>query len=240
MFKNLVVGGCSFTQDYRIRTWPSYLAEKMNWQLVNAGARGAGMDFVSKRLMLELTKHDPARTAVVVMLPSSDRFDLYVDSTHPLKKDLAEIASWQGNDYPELVNLDGSKSIVNGYSLTGGQPRGYKSHWYKYFYNTTFSAINYWFDIIALQNYLKLQGFSYCFTSVYNLDDTIEQDCNRHGTLEFNDMLRLVDWDNFVFYKKRGGFLDFVRDNDFAIINNHAVTMAHSAWVQSVLLPHYV
>lgn len=238
--KTLVVSGCSFTQDYRIRTWPYYLADALNWQVVNTGARGAGIDFVSKRLMLELCHYDPAVTEVVVMLPSSDRFDLYVDQSHPAHQNLLEIASWQGNDGPELVNLDGSRSLTRGYSLTGGQPRGLKKHYYKYLYTATHSAINFWFDVIALQNYLKLNNFKYKFTSVYNLDDTVEQAVNRHGAVAFTDMLKLVDWSQFLFYQQRGGFLDFVHDNDFAIINNHAVTMAHSAWARNILLPHYV
>jgi hypothetical protein len=239
MIKNLVVGGCSYTQDYRIKTWPNYLAERMGWQLINVGARGAGIDFVSKRLIIELQDYDPQSTTVVIMLPSSDRFDLYVDKEHPLKNDLRNIASWQGNEYPELVNLDGSKSTEHGYSLTGGHHRGYKKYYYKFFYNYTYSEINYWFNVISLQNYLNVRRFTSLFTSVYNLDNIVEQESNRRGTLEFTKMYDLVDWTKFKFYKQRSGFLDFVADHNYECIDYHPVTEAHAAWAESILIPNY-
>jgi hypothetical protein len=240
MTSTLVVGGCSFTQDYQISTWPYYLARAFNWNLVNTAARGAGMDFVSKRLMVELSNHEPAKTQVVIMLPSADRFDLYIDQTNPMFDDMLSVSSWQGNQYPELVNLDGTKSVTKGYSLTGARPRAIKQYYYKYLYSDTQSTVNFWFRVIAIQNYLKVKNFSYYITMVHNVDDLKEGQEFNTAVDGATDLLKLIDWDRFVFYNQHQGFLDFFHDKNFGTIDGyHANTAAHQAWTEQILLPLY-
>jgi hypothetical protein len=237
MIKTLVAAGCSFTKDYYQKTWPDYLSNSLRYNLVNIGARGAGMDFISKRLITHLTQCDPDTTLVGIMLPSSDRFDYYVDSSHPLKNNLLNVTNWQGNGRPELINLDGTTSYTNGYSLTGGEPRGDKKYWYKYFYNKTYSLINYWFNVHSIQTYLKLQKFDYFFTTAYDIDCTVEQPINNSDeSIEYTKMFDLIDFDQFIFYKERSGFLSFVKEKNFTITDNHPDTVAHSEFVKSVLL----
>lgn len=238
MIPTLVTIGCSITQDYYQKTWANFLSESLGHNLLNIGARGAGMDFLSKRAMLELSDRDHGQTLVAIMLPSSDRFDFYVDSNHPLQRNFLEISSWQDGNQPLLVRLDGSTSKTHGYCLTGGQPRGFKESHYKLYHNNTQSTLNHWFHFIGLQNYLKLKNFRYFFTSVYDLNDTVEQPCNKITDFEEHiDWDKLVDFDLFAGYQGTKGFLSFVRDQGYNIIKNHPVEHAHKTFVSDVILP---
>lgn len=235
MIQRLVTAGCSFTMDWRQRTWADYLSTALNLQLVNVGARGAGMSFVSRRAMMALEEFNSNDTMVAVMLPSSDRFDYYVDSRHVLASDFVSDSCWQ-NGGPALVGLDGTIGTHHGYSLTGGQARGHKKHWYKYYYNTTAAWIDYWFDIVNLQNYLRLRRFKYHFIMAYDLYQTVEQNTNL-GSIEYDDMLKLVDFSRFVWYQHQRGFLSFVHDHKFEYLDRHPGTLAHENFVEQVLLP---
>lgn len=235
MIKQLVTAGCSFTMDWRQQTWADYLSAALNLELINVGARGAGMTFVSRRAMMALEQHSSNDTVVAVMLPSSDRFDYYVDSRHVLAPDFVSVSSWQ-NGNPALVGLDGHTSIHHGYCLTGGEARGHKKHWYKYYYNTTAAWIDYWFDIVNLQNYLRLRRFKYYFIMAYDLYQTVEQSTNL-GSIEYDDMLKLVDFSRFVWYQHQRGFLSFVQDHKFECVDHHPVSLAHKNFVDQILLP---
>lgn len=238
MTKKLVTAGCSFTLDHYQQTWANYLSGKLHADLINVAARGAGLDFISKRLMIALNDIDPKDTLVGIMLPSVDRFDCYVDSAHATKKELLDISSWQNGKNPSFMTLDGEPSDTHGYSLTGGQPRGIKKYWYKYYYNTTSAYINYWFNVVNIQNFLELKKFDYFFTSAYDLDVAVEQPCNQDNQpIEYNKMKKLVNFDKFVLYQQHRGFLSFVADNKYEVIKNYPISLAHSEYVKQVILP---
>jgi hypothetical protein len=236
MIKTLVAAGCSLTKDFRQLTWPDYLAQHLNSALVNVAARGAGMTFVSRRLMMCLESYTSKDVLVAVMLPSSDRFDCYVDHNHELRQDFVAAASWQNGSNPSLVNLDGSLSTNHGYCLTGGQHRDVKKAWYKYYHNATAAWIDYWFAVINLQNYLRVRRFQYVFVTAYDLYQTVEQSSNM-GYIEYDDMLNLVDFSRFAFYQHQRGFLSFARDHNHEFVEHYPVTQAHEHFVESVLLP---
>lgn len=238
MTKTLVSVGCSFTKDYYQKTWADYLSQELNYTLINIGARGAGLDFISKRLMISLNDMNPTDVLVGIMLPSVDRFDCYIDSAHATKSHLLSISSWQNGKNPLFVTLDGEVSEQHGYCLTGGEPRGIKKYWYKYYYNSTAAYINYWFNVINIQNFLTLKGFDYFFTSAYDLDSAVEQPVNQdRSPIEYTDMKKLVNFDKFVLYQDKYGFLSFVDQFGYSIVKHHPVEHAHRDYVQQVLLP---
>ena len=238
MIKTLVSAGCSFTKDYYQKTWADYLSEELNCNLINVGARGAGLDFISKRLMIALADIDPTDVLVGIMLPSIDRFDCYIDSAHAARNQLLSISSWQDGQNPLFVTLDGETSTRHGYCLTGGEPRGIKKYWYKYYYNSTSAYINYWFNIINIQNFLVLKGFDYFFTSAYNIDSAVEQAVNLDNQpVEYTNMKKLVDFDRFVLYQHNQGFLNFVQHCGYDVVKHHPVESAHQNYVQQVILP---
>ena len=237
--KNLITAGCSFTLDNYQKTWADYLAEDLRYKLTNLGARGAGIDFVAKRIMYHCSSN--AADLIVVMLPSVDRFDWYLDQHHPLKDNGISIASWQNGQYPSLMTLDGQPSNVEGYSLSGGEIRGHKRHWFKYYYSETSALLNYWTTVYNLENFFKIKNIPYYFTTAYDRDHLVEQSYNQtQNSGNFGWIFDCIDWNRFVFYQTTGGFLSFAKDQKFSIVNNHPVTDAHRHWVSDILLAKLV
>ena len=237
--KNLITAGCSFTLDNYQKTWADYLAQQLNYTLTNLGARGAGIDFVAKRIMYHCSRN--STDLIVVMLPSVDRFDWYLDQHHPLKSNGISIASWQNGQHSSLITLDGQTSQVEGYSLSGGEIRGHKRHWFKYYYSETSALLNYWTTVYNLENFFKIKNIPYYFTTAYDRDNLVEQSYNQtQNTSNFSWIFDCIDWNRFIFYQTDRGFLSFAGDQKFSIVNNHPVTDAHSSWVTDVVLKKLV
>lgn len=222
--KRLVSLGCSLTKDFYQNTWPNFLSKKLNLECVNIGARGAGLDFLSKRLLsFDLQIDD----FVVIMLPSADRFDWYVEHGDLLSSQALKISSWQDGKSTSLINLDGGISEEYGFSLTGGNHRGIKKYWYKYFYSQEKAELDYWAYVVLIQNFLKIKNISYLFTSAYDKNFLIENKNNTGKSYFNNKIISHIDFDNFYYYKKDKGFLSFCKKYNFEIINNHPVESAH-------------
>jgi hypothetical protein len=237
MHKKLLTAGCSFTKDNYQKTWAIYLAEELGYELTNIAARGAGIDFITNRILYECSeqKYD----FVMIMIPSVDRMDLYTDKEHPMKQHYLDISSWQNGKNPDFVTLDGKLSKEFGYALCGGNIRGLKKYWFKYYYNETSALLNYWSKIFLLENFFKHHGIRYKFHMAYDKNSIVEQAVNKGSNDRCYDYLwHIIDWSNFIFYKEDKGFLSFARDNDFDLIKDHPVTSAHKAWVEEILLPN--
>lgn len=235
--KTLLVSGCSFTKDNYQETWADYLAEHLDYDLINVAGRGAGIDFVQTRLIYQCTLEAP--DLVVLMLPSVDRFDQYVDKDHLNKKEIISISSWQNGINPALTDVDGTQNSTQGYSLTGGEIRGSKKYWYKYYYNESMALINYWKTAYSIENFLKIKKIPYYITLAYNKSHLVEQDANKtnHGTAH-TFLFNCIDWENYIFYNTDKGFLQYTRDNQFTIEKYHPVTGAHKSWTNNILLPN--
>jgi hypothetical protein len=233
---SLTTAGCSFTLDNYQKTWANYLAEGLGYELTNLGARGAGIDFISKRVMYHCSHNQT--DLIVILLPSADRFDWYLDQYHPMRADGIDIASWQNGQGPSLMTLDGKVNYDEGYSLSGGEIRGHKKHWFKYYYSETSALLNYWTTVYNLENFFKVNHIPYYFTTAYNKNSLVEQSCNQtKNTGNFKWIFDCIDWDRFIFYQTDKGFLKFTQDQKFGVINNHPISDAHRCWVNEILLP---
>ena len=230
----LVALGCSFTLDNYQKTWADYLAEKLNLRCDNLGARGAGMDFLTNRLLAtRLISSD----TVIIMLPSADRFDWYIDQDNPLQKNALSISSWQNGYHSDFVQLDGTLSERSGFVLSGGEHRGEKRTWYKYFYSEYKATLDFWNSVYFLELYLKNKGIKYRFTSAYDKHQQIEQPLNcridqAHSTIP---ALRMIDFTKFIYYKDDKGFLSFTEEHNFDIVKNHPVTQAHEQFAEYMI-----
>lgn len=237
MTQKILTAGCSFTKDNYQKTWADYLADAIGHELNNVGARGAGIDFIISRLFYECTTSH--YDLVVIMLPSVDRMDLYVNHTHPLKDEFKSISSWQNGTNPVFVTIDGTLNDNYGYALSGGQIRGLKKYWYKYYYNETSSLLAFWIKVYSIENFLKIHNIKYKFTMAYDKDHIVEQPVNMTGDeCAYRFLWDQIDWSNFIFYKNSKGFLSFVRDHQYKIINNHPDSHAHQSWVNNLILPN--
>jgi len=231
-----LTAGCSFTLDNFQKTWADYLAESHSYNLINIGARGAGIDFISKRIMYHCQQQ--STDFVVIMLPSVDRFDWYLDKNHPLQSSAIDIASWQDGKSASMINLDGNISYSEGYCLSGGEIRGDKKHWFKYYYSEASTLLNYWSTVYSLENFFKIKNIPYYFTTAYDRDNLVEQSYNQtKNSSNFDWIFNYIDWSRFIFYQGDRGFLSFTRDKKFKIINQHPETQAHKFWVDEIVNP---
>lgn len=236
MKKKILTIGCSFTKDNYQLTWADYLANNLDMNLDNIAARGAGIDFLSKRLMYHISQN-PC-DLLIIMLPSADRFDWYVDKHHPLIKDAVKISSWQNGLFPSLVRLDGSPSNQSGFCLSGGEIRGEKKYWYKYYYNPSSVIMSYWKTVLDIQIFLDSRKVKYFITMAYDKNSLIEQNINQiDDDKQYQFFYDQINWKKFIFYGEDQGFLSYVRDNKFQIKNHHPVTESHKAWTENILLP---
>lgn len=237
MTKKLLTAGCSFTKDNYMKTWADYLAHELGYELHNIAGRGAGIEFITNRILYECLREK--YELVVIMLPSVDRVDLYIDENHPLKQNYLEISSWQDGKSPGFVTLDGAITKDHGYVLSGGEHRGLKKYWFKYYYNETSAVLSYWSKIFLLENFFKTHQIKYRFHMAYDKNSLVEQAVNASGDDQCYEYLwSQMDWSNFIFYKETQGFLSFTRDNQFDIIKNYPVTEAHKKWVDQILVPN--
>lgn len=231
----LITAGCSLTLDNYQKTWPDYLAEKLSYKLINLAQRGAGLDFIVKRIMQY--EIDSKNSLVAIMLPSADRFDWFIDFGSPLQKDALDIASWQDGKKPSLVLPTGEKNLNSGYCLSGGQHRGIKKYWFKYFYSESKAEIDFWHNVFFLQLYLEKCKVKYFFTSAYDLNQLIEQKINLGKTKNLNiSMINKIDQTKFILYKEKIGFLNFCKQNNFEF-DGHPNTFAHLNFVENVIIP---
>ena len=235
---NLITFGCSLTFDCYQKTWADYLAEKLSYNLINLAQRGAGLDFIVKRLTHE--NINPTESLVAIMLPSADRFDWFIEKGSPLQKEAIDIASWQDGKNPFLILPTGEKSLENGYCLSGGHHRGMKKYWFKYFYSETKTELDFWHNVLFLQLYLNELGIKYFFTSAYDLNQLIEQEINKGKSKNLSiSLISKMDKTKFILYKEEIGFLNFCKSNnlEFDEKNQHPNTSAHLNFVENVIIP---
>ena len=161
----LIANGCSHTagaeieyvqQDYCYeKAWPKYLAEKLDYNYTNLAISGASNTRVIRTTItkigeLFLNKIKPEEIYVVILWPGPWRTEIYVP-------DLKDNPLWEGwvplcpnND--EQYKKQHSPLVYN-----------YYKYWVAASLHVTSARINYYIDVITLQNYLKAFKIKYLF-----------------------------------------------------------------------------
>lgn len=226
----LITLGCSYTRDNYQDTWADLLAKDHGFELHNLAERGAGADYVTKRLLTaNITKDD----IVVIMWPSADRFDLWADKTTPHLLQDYVYASWPDGVQPRLIDLHGQRRLDHGYILNGSVPRGYKHNYFKYFYSP-FQVVHDWYvSIITAQLYLKSVGANFYMTSAFPIQCPISY---HHGLFEIEpDIFEKIDQACFV---DTQGFYVWARNKNKPFLNSHyPATASHREYVDVYLAP---
>jgi len=176
-------------------------------------------------------------TLSVIMWPSADRFDLYVNSATPhLQNDIAQ-ASWLDGKSPAFVGYNGEYIKDRGWYINGAVPRGYKNTYYKYFYNQTFHVNQAWATIVAVQHYYKSIGADYIMCNSYPLQNLIQY--HNDGVNDFNHQLYdKIDLTRFVEQADSKGFVGLVKEQGFEFFNPHyPISAAHKWYVDHYILP---
>jgi len=232
--QRLVVFGCSLTKDNFIDTWADLLANKLDVPLLNCAERGAGYDYIVQKI---LSTHVDQDDLVVIMWPSADRFDLYVNSATPhLQSDVVN-ASWLDGKTPALVDYDGKYNQNNGWLINGAAPRGYKHYYYKYFYNQTTHINKAWSSIALVQHYLDSINVRYLMCNSYPLLNLIQY--HDDGVSDSNfELYSKINLDKFVRNSHKVGFIDLVKNQKFVFFNPHYPNAdGHQWYVENYIKP---
>ena len=236
-YQKLVAYGCSLTKDNFIDTWADLLAKQWKVPLMNCAERGAGYSYiVQKILTTQLDKDD----LVVIMWPSADRYDLYVNSATPhLQHDVGQ-SSWLDGKTPSFVDYQGQYSQTSGWYVNGAVPRGYKHYYYKYFYNQTMHVNNAWASILLIQNYLDKNKIQYLMCNSYPLQYPIQY--HNDGVTDFNlELYNKINLEMFVNNANDSGFIDLVKKQGFEFFNPHyPATDGHSWYVENYINPKLI
>lgn len=230
--KNLATFGCSFTKDNYQQTWADILKDRFGLNLINHAERGAGSSFVVKRLLT--CDIDFESTAVVILWPGADRYDLWADETTPHLLNDKIYASWPDGKSPNFVDYHGNYRSDFGFNLNGSVPRGHKHQYYKFFYSAH-QAIHDWFvDVITAQLYLGSKKAKFLMASVFPLTNPIH---HHKGTGEIiREIYNKIDKSNFVTDSETEGFFNFCCNNNLPFQDsNHPSTKAHEIWVNRIV-----
>jgi len=157
----ILTAGCSHTIDFMQKPWPSYLPGT-----VNLGVRGAGPDFVSKRVCKALT--ESRFDYCIILWPYVTRVDLFIDDPE-IRDKAMEIAPWQESAKRTFVDIDGKEVDKNGY-LCSGHIRGYLSEYYRNFYSDKQNKINFWFYVLSVQLLCEKLGVKHLFFTVDDIE----------------------------------------------------------------------
>jgi len=224
--------GCSYTKDNYQDTWADLVAQDYNLTLHNFAERGAGSDFLVRRLLT--ANIDPASSLVMIMWPSADRFDLWADSTTPHLLNDVEYASWVDGKQPKLVDYYGNYSNKYGFNLNGSVPRGYKHYYHKFFYTPTQVIHDWYINIITTQLYLKSKKIKFIMSSGLPLQNPIRYHYDTFITIP--EIYNTIDQESFVDNSEHEGFYNYCKSRNLTFFNlHHPDTQSYRHYVDNVL-----
>jgi hypothetical protein len=233
-FKNLVTFGCSLTKDNYFDTWANYLSAELSLPLLNKAERGAGYDYISDAIVQSVTTIDSP--LCVIMWPTADRFDLWVNDAVPHLQDDIGYASWLDGDNPAFCTIDGTYNKTRGYCFNGAVPRGLKHLYYKYFYTQEFHINKAWKTIVLIQNYLKHNSIPYIMSNTYPLTSMIQYNYDSVMQSE-QSFLDQIDTTYFVDDALSGGFMEYCKKHEFDMFNlHHPKTEAHKVYTNAKIM----
>jgi len=233
--KNLFTFGCSFTRDNYQDTWADLLAKHYDLKLTNEAERGCGSSYITKRLLIN-KDIDPSDSLVAIMWPCADRFDLWADSTTPHLTNEYDLASWPDGKGPRLVDLHGNRRLDQGFILNGSIPRGYKHHYFKYFYSAYQTVHDWYVNIITAQFYLDRIGVPYLMMPAFPVKNPLQYHIDHYAVED--GIFDLINFDRFVEDSMNTGFYYWCKTKKFQWLDpNHPKTEAHQSYLNEFVIP---
>jgi hypothetical protein len=241
VIQNLVVNGCSFTDDRNKNTWATILAKQYpNLNYHNLASVAAGNDYIANSTIefLEKNNFDPAETLVLIMWSGTGRKDLKVSGEwwYHLNK-----------EYPH-----GSKLNDEYYLFSGGLTNSWTTNntvkkifnWlYKLSDPTTLcrsSVMNF----INLENYLRVQGYQYKFTSYVNYWDPLTESNFNSGDYSIGhfakdySLFQKYNFSNWFFVNnQRDCLAEFALGINELDTTGHPTVVGHEKFAKQIVNP---
>lgn len=245
MIKNLIVSGCSFTDNRRHPTWVDTVAEQLTTTtVINLGRAGAGNAYISQSVIDCLTRNHfaPTETMVIVMWSGPDRHDVRV-----------------AGDYWYLLEDYHSKTNIgdpDGYWVfSGGRSNSWIDHvetrkLFLHHYTTIDPVImcsQTLYQILMLSVYLEHQGFSQYFMSHLNYwDSDPSRESVTDGSLNVAFFCRnlpifqCMAFDRWIFSNNnKDSIYEFCRDRDLLSADQfHPSAMGHKLYAEQIIAPY--
>lgn len=243
MIKNLVVNGCSFTNEDFGNTWATFLSQSHCLEsYYNKGAPGAGNYYICNSTInfLEEKKFNPDETMIMIMWSGTGRKDLNITAEwwHHLKNDR----------YHSLRNHNDKHHYV----FSGGVCNSWRQNkitkeifeWHYKLSNPTILCLDSLMNFINLENYLKVHKYQYKFTSYFNYwspTDEINQLSGDYSIGYFCKDLSIYqnyDFSNWVFVNDQFDSLgEFANNMNALDKSTHPLPLAHEKFVEKIILP---
>lgn len=226
----LVSGGCSFTYGFELRdinnVWTKLLADRHGLAFAQTAHMGIGNLQIAQRCMEAVTDD----SIVVVMWTFPVRYDY-----------LLSIETWESN-HPWFtltpMHTDLKNAVKNGFHpdhvkrVKGFGIESWAKEHYK-FVGDMNEAHNTLWQILQLQNFLKVNDIPYMFTSAHNW--LLEEHYDIYNWPQTKNLVNNIDWSNWFWFpgeKKEHGFHHWSVAEGFEIgPGKHPLDEAHTAAV---------
>jgi hypothetical protein len=243
MIKNLVINGCSFTSDQQsTTTWAKILSKKfpkINYH--NIAAVAAGNDYILQSTInfLEGQQFDPQETLVLIMWSGTGRKDLNISG------------EWWYH-LTQHYRFGKNQDDHQYYLFSGGLNNSWTTnkntkHIFDWLYKLSdphtlcqSSMLNF----VNLENYLKVQGYRYKFTSYVNYWDPESESNFNAGDYSIGHfckdypLYQKYDFSNWFFVNdKKDCLAEFAKDSHQLDNTGHPTDLGHNQFVEQVVMP---
>jgi hypothetical protein len=228
-FKNLIVGGCSFTynnHDSSAATWPYYLRDLGGFdQVLDCSLPGAGNHHIANSLQwaLEVERPNPADSLVIVMWSGCDRDD-YICPEENIKP------------YPFKFNYsrDVASGITGGsHANAGGNTKAGLSELAK-IKTLESRAIENYLYINGLWHYLKNSKYQFVFLNF--LDGNLPSRTSHFDITKYLPT-PIKNQYNLMFTKITDPYTWAFKNDQLMSDDLHPSPDGHLNWTRKVLLP---
>lgn len=228
--KKLLVNGCSFSRGPD--SWPYYLSDLCNFDLVNLAQSGAGNTYIQESTIEELAQRN--YDYVIVMWTGLARIDFKVHDI-TLFKDSAYTSGYQKtrNDWAEknIHPVNDQDYVSDNWAFSCGhvnleQAMTESSLFtgiYRHLHSKEF-AYHALQKMIALQSFLKAQNINYLFTFYQDYVNELAQQ---------EDLYKLLDQNNMFIEKN---IYNIACSNNDTDQTNHPGKITHKQWAELLKL----
>lgn len=245
MIKNLVINGCSFTEDYKKPTWATHVKSALDPNTYENLARsGAGNFYIANSTIdyLSSANLDPAETLVVVMWSGSGRKDIRI--------------SGEWYYYFESQYLYRAKSFNNNeseyYLFSGGLSNSWLANpdtkkifdWAYKLSDPMSLCKDTLMHIVNLENYLKAQGYRYRFAGYVNQWSHSSTHSPLSGDYSLGYFLNNIpayekySFDSWIFVDQQRNCLgEFATNMNELDHTSHPTQKAHQLFAETIVMP---
>jgi hypothetical protein len=239
--KNLVVNGCSFTDDRECKTWASEVANSypdLNYFNLASGAAGNNYILDSTINFLEQQRLDPNNTLVLIMWSGIGRKDMQISGEwwYHLTK-----------DYPVGRKLNDCY-----YIFSGGMSNSWRDNlttrkifdWYYKLSDPETLCQESLMNFLHLENYLQVRNYNYRLTNYVNCWNRGNQSNSNGGDYSIayfsakNPVYQNMDFTNWFFVNDQKECLsEFATNMGQLDETGHPTELAHKKFAQQVVNP---